>query len=119
MRWAILVLAVSLLVGWTSTAAAECAWVLWVHTAYRFIKSPKLSDSFWLVDSGYPSNTECAAARDRRFRDRVDTVQAQPDVRDFTQNPKNAAFGYTEGRKDKTISYICLPDTIDPRERKE
>ncbi len=30
MRWARLVLTVMLMVGWTSTASAECAWVLWM-----------------------------------------------------------------------------------------
>ena len=114
-----LVLAVVLIFGSASVAAAECAWVLWVRAYHQDIKYPKLSGLLWLVDSGYQTNAECAATRDSTFRDEVALVQDEPGVRDFKQNPKNAAFGYIQGGKETGQRYVCLPDTIDPREKKE
>ncbi len=117
MRWARLVLAVSLLVGWTSAAAAECAWVLWQRLS---IEGTQLGvGKQWTAESAYPAHTECTAVRDRTFIDVVAGLQAQPDTKVVNTNPSIAIVAYTVQGTSHVVNYTCFPDTIDPREKKE
>ncbi len=118
MKRAIMVLTLSLIVGWASTAAAECAWVLWAQVTVQNPKLPSRASIVWTVESGYPTHGECTTGRDKQFRHFAAVLRADPGVKDFTQNPSNAALGYTSEGRNKTFNYSCLPDTIDPREKK-
>ena len=128
MRWARLVLPVSLLVGWTSTAAAECAWVLWEEIESTHIPHAKRAQfsTEWELHNAHGTQEECLLAKQRLW-----TVEAE-----FYEKLKEG-FGPIEeiGKvpggflaisgtlKDGTywnskMTYRCLPDTIDPREKK-
>ena len=119
MRWARLVLAVSLLVGWTSAAAAECAWVLWHNQTFRDIKPPMKARSWWSADSGYGTRAECIARRDKKIAHHASFQRAEPGTKDFLLNPENASLAYTRQGTRWTLTFACFPDTIDPREKKE
>ena len=63
MKRAIMVLAASLLVGWTSAAAAQCAWVLWAKEIEMKVIAPKKTSShgtvIWTLESAFepPAST--------------------------------------------------------------
>ena len=118
MRWAKLVLAVVLAVGWTSAASAECAWVLWRYLTLHDINIPLTGTSEWYVQNGHPTHGECTTERDRKFRHHAAGVRVDPGTKDFTQNPSNAGLAFTRQGQRQTSTYSCLPDTIDPRKKK-
>ncbi len=89
MRWARLVLAVSLMVGWTSAAAAECAWVLWMKY-FPTTEEPV----YWEVVGARANQEDCIKAR-------AFVAERTPDF------------------AEESARLVCLPDTIDPREKKE
>ena len=119
MKRAIMVLAVSLLVGWTSAAAAECALVLWIKHFSRDIKPPKTANLWWEVDSAYETGAECIAFRDRRYAYEASVARAAPDTKDFVLNSEWAILDYTRQGTRWTSKFVCFPDTLDPREKKE
>ncbi len=89
MRWARLVLAVVLLVGWVSLASAECAWVLWMKY-FPTTEEPV----YWEVVDAKANQEDCIKTRDFM-------AERTPD---FAK---------------ESVHLVCLPDTIDPREKKE
>ena len=122
MRWAILVLAVSLMVGWTSAAAAECAWMLW---GQMYKESPYDLDQVWTFYAGFESQSQCL---DQRMQAR------QKVIKSVTRELKKFAKVWVVETDDFPITFFvenrggggytlhvqlaCLPDTIDPREKK-
>jgi hypothetical protein len=103
-RRATLLAALSLLTS-AATAYAECAWVLWavpygpphgdpVHARPGFGK---------VIVEGYATLQQCQAAK-AKSEDVVVGSQALDEK------------GYPKGWKD--ARYVCLPDTVDPREPK-
>ncbi len=120
MRWARLILAVVLVVGWTSTAAAECAWVLWEHAMASTNGDPILET--WGINNAFEQRKEClderrlavnASAELKRLKGAE--VSALPDrgVVIWTQRIKGRVE--TGG----TAMYSCFPDTLDPREKEK
>ena len=118
MKWAIMVLTLSLMVGWTSAAAAECAWVLWEGVSAKDIRQ-NITTSFWHLHVGYPEHRDCTGSLESMFNERMAVLQADPGVRELKQNQKRAVLMYTKGDISHQNRLACLPDTIDPRERKE
>ncbi len=59
MRGARLVLAMALLLAWTATAAAECAWVLWVYDRIKVV---------WTINSATPSYDQCERQKNELVR---------------------------------------------------
>ncbi len=88
MRWARLVLAVVLAVGWISVTVAECAWVLWMKY-FPTTEEPV----YWEVVGARANQEDCIKAR-------AFIAERTPDF------AKDSAH------------LVCLPDTIDPREKK-
>ncbi len=125
MRSAILVLAVSLLVGWTSAAAAECAWVLWSNWIEMKVIAPKKTSShgtvIWTLESAFENRQQCLAGKTEWYSMEELRYQNQKTVREFnSQEIAGRRRLHVWFDKNKlTLSAICLPDTIDPRERKE
>ncbi len=79
-----------------TSAAAECAWVVWRNGAPPRNSFRLPADDFplaWVPGSTYSTRSEC-----------MDYVATIPD----THSPGNAVAA--DG-----IAYRCLPDTIDPR----
>jgi hypothetical protein len=71
----------------TTSASAECAWVLWGMNTYNDSTKP-LSHSEWYVASAWNTRADCIEALKR--------------------HPKG-------DEKTLFVSLHCLPDTVDPR----
>ena len=133
MRGARLVLAVSLMVGWASTAAAEGAWVLWHHIGLATSRHDE--PHYWRVRGAAPSYQKCEDLRVSRIR--ADAPGHAAEIAEIQESLLRSL-----GRKDlgetrlseeeiergaqaritepaPEWGYVCLPDTLDPRERKD
>jgi len=91
LRRASVIAALSLLAS-AATASAEGAWVLWRQS---------ISDSqeLWVPQEVYANVSECRAIEELKNR-------AKERLRDLTPSEK---------RLIPDFSYLCLPDTVDPR----
>jgi hypothetical protein len=76
-----------------SSAWAECAWVMWSHLVTTNPQAPLTG--VWQTEQAFGSQAECQPAAERR----KDTVTLRRD-----------RLGY-----EYVTTYVCLPDTIDPR----
>lgn len=121
-------MAILVLGGGAAVAAAECGWVLWLHGGWELTESKGFGGTYWLVDSGHETIKACTTARNNMFRNRLDAAKSNPNITDVWENPDRASFGYITqdrdmvqgdlGAKHEVRQYVCLPDTIDPREKK-
>jgi len=91
-RRASLLLALSLLAS-AATASAEGAWVLWRQS----ISGPEES---WFPQEAHTNVSECMAG---------EAVQNRAEERIRGQTPP------AERQMRPAFSYVCLPDTVDPR----
>jgi len=80
-----------------SVESAECAWVEWQHSQSD---NPTMSlNKVWQTRAAHATRSECeaSAAKATEFMTRRGTFS-------------KSAGGYTA-----FISFVCLPDTVDPR----
>jgi hypothetical protein len=79
-------------------AEADCAWVLWA----------RVDTQEWSVSSAYGTEQAC----DRAFHAQLDHLRGRPGVAVV-----GSAVLLPPGSDGKrlTITYVCAPDTIDPR----
>ena len=87
------------LLAWTTTAHAECAWILWVRGPWI--------EGYWQIQGAQLSAQECSKnLRDLVLKYRLagKTVYVDEDERRAIWE-KEEQFGYMH----------CFPDTIDPR----
>ncbi len=125
MKRATIMLTVIAVLGSASLAAAECAWVLWtrVDTA-----SASGSRTNWEADTAYENFRQCKAGRKEAIKQarRVwdEDVGIEREYVDEKTGEKQVVieFQVRPGKRAKhvrTVYYRCLPETIDPRERKK
>ena len=76
------------------------AWVLWIRT-----QGPAMDD--WTQQVGFISEAQCASS----MKEKLDVWRPFKDAK-FTAN------GVTFTDTKMTMSYLCLPDTEDPRKGK-
>ena len=102
-------LAVLLLVlcpmAFTTSAAAECAWVLWDDS---LLLAPRLGSNLAPL-SASASKQECDKAAEREVRMRVEAGAIRLPGSEASVLVKGPGGG------DITKTYRCLPDTVDPR----
>ena len=100
----------------TSSASAECAWVLWSN----FISSNPVSrhqpatGGLWTPESA-GTRMECERARDRMRAGAVENAVMGPGTQAL---PSGDGSVGVVGPNGQTV-LTCLPDTIDPRGPKE
>ncbi len=120
MRGARLVLAVSLLVGWTSAAAAESAWVLWEESMFAIPTSATPTTASLKAVAAFQSAQECLADRKRVVL--RDEATAKKNSVQAWAKPEEGIIATMRTLDDHQIimtsTFTCLPDTIDPREKK-
>jgi len=117
-----LVLAMLLIFGFASVAAAECAWVVWEKRQWEEagVLTARLGKPFWFLRGAYTTYENCHAARDEKFRLGADLERKVEGNKQFEETTKETLLTFTRGAQTKYIlQYMCLPDTIDPREKKE
>jgi len=117
MKRATIVVAMILLLGSASVAAAECAWVLWerMRTIGQKGELGEARGGIGIVEA-YLTQDKCNSAR----------VATWEKVVQMFNQPANEIISSNRGRTfnfkgpDGTIfmqEFYCLPDTIDPREK--
>ena len=89
------VLATLSLLAWATTASAEGEWVLWRQSISG-------SQELWVPQEAYANVSKCRAIEQEKNR-------AKERLRDLTPSEK---------RLIPDFSYLCLPDTVDPRQSK-
>ena len=124
MRTATIMLTTVLLLGSASLAVAhDTAWVLWEQrssqTTDRHTGDKTTSLHNYYTEDAFTSHEACASARDKAFGHSALVVRESPGNKEFRQNRDKASFTYTEENTAYVLKYLCLPATLDPRERKE
>ncbi len=108
MKRAIMVLTLSLIVGWTSAAAAECAWVLWEKKIIGMSVE-------WNVVKAAPSFDTCEERRLTEWRGWSDALGQGEGI----ERVEGESLTVVAPSGRTTRLWVCFPDTIDPREKKE
>jgi hypothetical protein len=109
-RRAPLLLAFSLLIS-TATAHAECAWVFWLE-----VSSPPTHESSSRPLSGWGTREACEQALTQRL-----AADSEKDTSmDVTVDPQVGRPRLWVRRRGHpellaVYTYVCLPDTVDPR----
>ena len=89
-----------------TSAYAECAWVLW--------SSRNRDDSsFWKVEIGYQSASECIRAIDERAKPIADAKLDEGQMK-HRMSPTGPLFLWNT-KSNWNNTFLCLPDTVDPR----
>ena len=117
MRPATMILTTILLLGSAPVAAAECAWVLWIVSSLQ--KASGHGDWGWTLWNASPTHTGCQANRTAEFKQHLTRLKSKPGISNIQSSEADAALRYMEGTDRWAYSYRCLPDTVDPREKKK
>ena len=110
MRTARLVLAVSLLVGWTASAGAEeCAWILWKRTM------GKPGFVLWMIENSFEDRQNCIEGLTDTFKEAKRTEGKHTDT-SRVEPLRGSQFQVF--KRDQVEKYICQPGTIHPRDKR-
>jgi len=102
------------------SASAECAWVLWRDYSQWQSKTMTRVRHTWEVMSGHPTAALCDPARARALKETAEFFAG-------ANRPADVATSFTSSEPDSvhvllksgahyyTYSFLCLPDTVDPR----
>jgi hypothetical protein len=89
------------------------AWVLWQKMMSDFQHTPPLTD--WEPQGAHESKEDCEATIDGYYRSRGPAASGYR-----LENNRTGFILYKEDTKQiiLMVSFVCLPDTVDPRPRK-
>jgi len=95
-----------------TTASAECAWVFWQEEISPYADTT----STWAV-SAWKMKDECEKALAKKIMSDTTHKSKNTEVMADELAGKPRVWMKTKGREDLTIAYtyVCLPDTVDPR----
>ncbi len=119
MRRATFVVAMILLLGSASVPAAECAWVLWKKEEGTFRVTSGHIGPQWEPADAFQGKVLCSEARQRVWESAVSEWRGSPFSRVYERPEKSEFRVVIENQGYFTVSFTCLPDTLDPREKKE
>jgi hypothetical protein len=112
-RTASLLVALSLLTS-AATAYAECAWVFWQEA----MGPPTHESSTWPVSS-WETKSACEQALTKKLSSDTESRRKDKDTDTMVDHAagKPRLWIQKKGRPDliTTYTYVCLPDTVDPR----
>lgn len=117
MRRATALLAAALVAGWASVAAAEAAWVVWKRTS-------STDSEEWSKHDAYLNKSRCQGfGITMALTEDVRHARNHPAYQDFERGDDGMSYRFTKtmpdgsGAEPVEVRFVCLPDTIDPRER--
>jgi hypothetical protein len=101
-----------------SQAEATCAWVLWEHSLTVLASSKLGRLDGWKSQEASESKSSCEDALGKTIRTAQKIMkQGMPSV---VLTPKGYMMMLTQAdgtQSMTTFEYLCLPDTVDPREK--
>ncbi len=111
-RWSrTVVVTLFILLAFTASASAECAWVLWSNllSSNPVSRYAASTGGLWIPESA-GTRTECEKARDGTL---ISSVAAEA----MGQGTRALAGGAVMGvvGPNGQVLFSCLPDTVDPR----
>ena len=119
MTWARLLLAAILVMSSVSIAAAEGVWVVWKRTVGT-------DSETWSMQEAYLSRSRCQGfGITTALTQDVRSARNHPDYQDFEPGGDGMSYRFTKTKPDGSgaepvhVRFVCLPDTLDPREKKE
>ena len=103
------------LLAFASSAAAECAWVVWVEESWSATYKQDERSTLWTLVEAYPLLADCQNAQAAKIK-----VLLSRDGRELHGNIVTRQFpvGYNQSILISYLRVICVPDTIDPRTQK-
>ncbi len=114
----IVLLTTVLLLGSASVAAAEGAWVLWNRSSELSVGKGSVS-TLWVILDAFEDRKACVPERDRGWKREVEKYRNSGSYKRVQDQPQDNGFFYLASTGDKgSVRFVCLPDTIDPREKK-
>jgi hypothetical protein len=93
--------------------SADCGWVLWEHKTSRSIPLAGRSDE-WTISTAVPTFDECKTETTKAVQLIVFVTRTEPKPGKILT--ERAVVIYSDDRE-MTLTYICLPGTLDPRPR--
>ncbi len=121
MKRATIVVAMILLLGSASLAAAECAWVLWVSIHGLLPDGDQVREwTDWEQIVSLETQSECQQSKGREWntlRQLVEDRSFRSEVK-ISEIQQEAVLLKFPGRGFEHYTFHCLPDTMDPREKK-
>lgn len=113
------ILAAVLLLGAAPVVATEGAWVVWKRTI-----GPDFEE--WSIQEAYLNRSRCQGfGITMALTQDVRSARTHPDYQDFERGDDGMSYRFTKTKPDGSgvelvhVHFVCLPDTIDPRERKQ
>ncbi|WHZ17391.1 MAG: hypothetical protein OJF52_004243 [Nitrospira sp.] len=100
--------------NWMSYVVVLSAWVLWSETFPPLGQKPGKED--WRILDAWETKAECIRGRSQFITDAMPNYRARNPSSQIRATEKEILFE-EDNKTLLTITYHCLPDSIDPRPR--
>jgi hypothetical protein len=101
--------------GTSSTAFAECAWVVWIKIDLISVISTKLDQEIrWEAHSSFEKRAQCLDKQEFLWKETEKDAESNPTWKNIRKEfPEKIYAERPGGTWVKT--FYCLPDSVDPR----
>ena len=120
MKWSTLIVALVLVIALASVARGGSAWVLWnEYVKFEGQSTGESSVKFWDVINAFEDRQQCLAQAEKYIESVITRYQKPSDTKLTTDEVGGRRrlhihfHNHTE-----IVSALCLPDTLDPRDKK-
>jgi len=124
MKWSRLILAVALVVGLASIVRAGSKWVLWSHYMSVDVKPSGeivgVTVKTWDVQNAFEDRRECLEQAEKYIKGQANVYQKQnkPATVSKDEMTGRSRIELDYDKHKEIVSAVCLPETVDPREKK-
>jgi len=123
MKWSRLVLAAVVLGGFASVASAGSTWILWSEYM-KFDITPagevgELTAHLWEIENAFETRAQCLGETEKYIAEMESLHKGRKGV-DFARDEiaGRKRVHVQSGTQKEIYSAVCLPETVDPREKK-
>ena len=120
MKWSTLIMALVLVIALASVATAGSAWVLWnEYVKFEGQLTAESSVKFWDVINAFENRQQCLAQA-KKYMESLRTRHPNASDAKLTTDEVGGRTRLLFHFQNHTeiVSALCLPDTLDPREKK-